>query len=314
MTISINWQLDPAAELSRSEPADRPRWQPVLRDVRTNEIDRYDHYGQIARAAAITGFDGLFIRHRAQADDSQIIAGALARAVPKLTLVPEFPAWVGSAVYAAKQAVSFQRLTHNRLAWALAPENEANVRASHADHVAQDELAERAGEFLTVARGVHGQRPFSFKGRFFEVENGGFEEPLNRVPFPKVFLRGNDEERLALSAQYADVHLFDAAPIDQLRHGIEALDALAAKEGRTVEVGIVQPLVVRENQTEAQEAGGGGLSGSYDNVAAALAQLAALGIRHFVLSASPSFEEAYRVGQFILPRFRALVEPTRVAA
>jgi alkanesulfonate monooxygenase len=314
MTIRTYWQLDPAAEHSRSEPADRPRWQPVLRDVRTAALNRYDHYAQIARAAAITGFDGLFIPHREQSDDSQIIAAAIARGTPKLTLIPEFAASVGSAVYAAKEAVSFQRLAHHRLAWAIAPDANAATRARGGDHVAQEDLTARTEEFLKVARGVHGERPFSFKGRFFEVEKGGFEEPLSNAPFPQVFLRGTSEEVLTLSARQADVHLFEAAPIDELRHAIEALDRLALKEGRSVEFGILQPIIARETEEESRESAGPGIAGDYDRVAARLAELASLGISHFVLTASPSFEEAYRIGQFILPRFRELTEPARAAA
>ncbi|PTQ07754.1 hypothetical protein CLG96_16505 [Sphingomonas oleivorans] len=313
MTIRTYWQLDPAAEHSRSEPADRPRWQPVIRDVRNASINRYDHYAQIARGAAITGFDGLFIPHRDAHDDSQIIAAVVARSTPRLALIPEFPASVGSAVYAAKQAVSFQRLAHVRLGWAIAPDVDAKARARGGDHVPDEELVARTEEFLTVARGVHGRHPFTFKGRFFEVERGGFEEPLNRVAFPKVFLRGNSEEAVALSARQADVHLFDAAPIDALRHAIEALDRQALSAGRSVEFGLLLSIAARESEAEAREVGGPNLTGSYDSVAGRLAELAAIGIRHFVLSASPSFEEVYRIGQFVLPRFRAATAPARAA-
>lgn len=62
------------------------------------------------------------------------------------------------------------------------------------------------------------------------------------------------------------------------------------------------------------EAGLADIAGSYQTVADKLAVLAAIGIRHFVLSASPSLEEAYRVGQFVLPRFRAGTDPARAAA
>lgn len=314
MTIQTYWQLDPAAERSRSEPGDRPRWQPVIREIRNASINRYDHYAQIARAAAITGFDGLFIRHRDAQDDSQIIAAAIARSTPRLLLVPEFPASVGSAVYAAKQAVSFQRLTHGRLGWAIAPDADAKARARIADHVADDDLVARAEEFLTVACGVHGTRPFSFKGRFFEVKGGGFEEPLNRVAFPKVFLRGDSEEAGALSARQADVHLLDAAPVETLRNAVEAIDRQALAVGRSIEFGLVASVVARESDEEAREAGPADIAGSYQAVADNLAALAAIGIRHFVLSASPSLEEAYRIGQFVLPRFRAACDPARAAA
>lgn len=299
MTIKIYWRLDVTAENSRSEPSDRPRWQPVLRDVRTSAVNRYDYYAQIARAAEITGLDGLFIPHRVAGDDSQIVAAAVARAVPRLTLVPEFPATVGSAVYAAKQAVSFQRLTHNRLGWAIS---------------ADDAGVERTREFLQVARGVHGTRPFSFKGRFFEVQGGGFDEPLNRVPFPPVFLSGDTEEAIALSAALGDVHLLPAGHPETLRPLIATLGREAQLQGRSLAIAVNLDLHARESDEEAAEAGSkADVVGSYDTVARHLADLVAAGVDHFVLSAKPSFEEAYRIGQFVLPRLHALTAPARAA-
>lgn len=316
MTLQFYWQLDVTADPHRSEPSARAAGRAIARDVRSPAINRYDHYAQIARAAALTAFDGLFIAHREAGDDSRIVAAALARSTPGLRIVPEFPASAGSAVYAAKQAASFQRATHGRLGWAIAPD--AAARARDADPVADDDLAARAEEFLTVARGVHGTVPFSYKGRFFEVEQGGFAAPLNRVAFPPVFLRGTGEELLALSARQADVHLFEPASHDALRHHIAALDALAADAGRRVESGIIQPVVSRETDAEATETqlgqARGTIAGSHDLVAARLAELAALGIRHFVLSASPALEEAYRVGEHVLPRVRESVSARRAAA
>lgn len=314
MTIQTYWQLDVAAEPWRSEPSERAGWQAVARDVRTPTINRYDHYAAIARAAALTAFDGLFVAHRDAGDDSQIVAAAIAREVPRLTLIPEFPASVGSAVYAAKQATSFQRLAHERLGWAIAEDADAETRARGADHVDEADLVARTEEFLTVAHGVHGEQGYSFKGRFFEVEKGGFDAPLNHVRFPTVFLRGSSEEALALSARQADVHLFDPAPIDDLRRAIETLDALAVAAGRSVAFGIVQPIVAREFADELGDVPEGAIAGTYDDVAGQLATLAQAGVTHFVLGASPALEEAYRIGQFVLPRFRALTDPLRAAA
>ena len=57
--------------------------------------------------------------------------------------------------------------------------------------------------------------------------------------------------------------------------------------------------------------GGGGagttwLVGSYDEVAAALAKYAPLGITHFILSDTPYLREAARAGDHLLPRLRDL--------
>ncbi|UIJ46619.1 LLM class flavin-dependent oxidoreductase [Sphingomonas cannabina] len=320
MTIHSYWQIDVAEEPARSEPSARPRGPTLFRDVRTPTLNRYDYYAQIAQAAAQTAFDGVFLPHRPQSDDSRIVAAAIAREVRRITLIAEFPAWSGSAVYAAKQAVSFQRAAHGRLGWAIAPSADPAVRARDGDHVPEDELVERIEELLEVARGVHGERPYSFAGRHFEVQDGGFDAPLNRVAFPRVFLQGESEEALALSARAADVHLFAAAPLAKLRALVETLDTLALREGRSVAFGLIQPVLAREDQDEARAdanriaIGGDAIVGTYDEVAARLAALAALGITHFVLTAPSSLEEAYRIGQHVLPRFHALTERVPAAA
>ncbi|ATY31543.1 LLM class flavin-dependent oxidoreductase [Sphingomonas psychrotolerans] len=318
MTIQSYWQLDVAEDAARSEPG--ARQSELFRDVRTPAFNRYDYYAQVAQAAAQTAFDGLFLPHRPQSDDSGIVAAAIARSAARLALIPEFPASAGSAVYAAKQAVSFQRQTHERLGWAIASAAGSAARARDGDHVPEEQLHARTEEFLAVARGVHAGQPFDFAGQHFEVKGGGFQAPLNRVAFPKVFLQGESEEALSLSARAADVHLFAAAPASDLRGLIETLDALAVRAGRSVAFGVIQPVLARDNAADAQRyaesAGlpGAAITGTYAEVAQRLADLAVLGLRHFVLAAPSSLEEAYRIGQHVLPRFRALTERVAAAA
>jgi alkanesulfonate monooxygenase len=320
MTIRIYWQLDPAAESHRLEPS-MQRPNAIATPLRRAAVhNRFDYYAQVAEGAAQTAFDGLFVAHRADADESRIIAASLTREVRGLEFVAEFPASVGSAVYAAKQATTFQRSTHDRFAWAVAPDADMRTRARVGDIVAQDDLGERLDEFLTVARGVHTQRPFTFKGRHFEVENGGFNAPLNQVPFPTVFLQGESEDALDLSARHGDVHLFQPGPLEHIASLVEGLDALARQADRSVAFGLLQPILTRETDEEAASNADrepvlpGTLVGSFDTVAARLAELAAIGVSHFVLSAEPALEEAYRVGQHVLPRLRARLASSTTAA
>jgi len=317
MTVTIHWQLDVAGEPARGEPAVRMALPALIRDVRRPGQNRFDYYAQVAVAVAQAGFDGLYLPHRDTADDTRIVAAAIAREARRVALVPEFPASVGSAVYAAKQAATFQRHTGGRLGWAIAPHGDAAARAARSDHVADEDLAQRLEDFLTVARGVHGQRPFTFKSAFFEVENGGFEDPLTRVPFPTVYLQGEQEEDLAISARLGDVHLF--RPSRDLAALIEGLDGLSRQAGRTVTYGLRQPVLTRETDAEAEAEAArtpqpaGAIVGGYDTVAVRLAALAAQGIGHFVLSAAPQLEEAYRIGQHVLPRLRARLTPAQAA-
>lgn len=318
MSLTIHWQLDVAAEPTRGERWERPALPAFVRDLRRPTQNRFDYYAQVAVAAAQTGFDGLYLPYRDMGDDTRIVAGAVAREARRIALIPEFPASIGSAVYAAKQAVSFQRGTGGRLAWAIAPDADANARAAFGDHVAEADLPQRLTDFLTVARGVHGHKPFSFKSQFFEVENGGFDDPLNRVPFPTVYLQGEREEDLTISARHGDVHLF-AATAD-LRVLIEGLDGLSRQAGRYVAYGAIQPVLARETDAEAQAEAArspqpaGTIIGGYDTVADRLSALTSLGISHIVLSGSPQLEEAYRIGQHVLPRLRAAVAGNARAA
>ncbi|WP_443969624.1 LLM class flavin-dependent oxidoreductase [Sphingobium sp. CR28] len=320
MTLNIHWWLDPAAEPHRSEAASRPALPSLVHDRRTTTQNRFDYYVQIAEAAAQTAFDGLFIQHRLEADESRIIAAVVAGAVGRLLVVPEFPASVGSAVYAAKQASTFQRGTGGRLGWAIAPDDGKAEREQQADFLPDDAQVQRLDEFLTVARGVHQTKPFTFKGDYFEVENGGFDAPLNRVPCPKIFLQGEDEKALDLSARHADVHLFQPTSPDALATSIARLNALAAAEGRQVRAGLIQPLLLREEAAQAEkEADGrtlppGTLVASYDDAAEKLSCLIDAGISELVLEATPTLEETYRIGQHLLPRLRAPTTTTLQAA
>jgi alkanesulfonate monooxygenase len=83
MTLQTYWQLDVAEDAARPEPAASAS-PGLFRDVRTPALNRYDYYAQVAQAAAQTGFDGLFLPHRPQSDDSTIVAAAIAREVPRL--------------------------------------------------------------------------------------------------------------------------------------------------------------------------------------------------------------------------------------
>ncbi len=320
MTLDIYWQLDPAAEPARGEPSLHGRIGRVARDVRAPAQGRFDYYARIAQGAAQTAFDGLFLPHRQDADDSQITAAALAREVPRLRLIAQFPASVGSAVYAAKQAASFQRYTSNRLGWAIAPDGEAAARASAADQLSEEELPGRIEEFLTVARGVHGERPFSFAGRHFEVQGGGFEAPLNRTAFPQVFFEGQTEDALASSARLADVHLFRDTPFALLRGLIGTLDSAGVRSGRSIGFGLIQEVIARETAEEAQVdarrsgAGPNALIGDHATIAIELAERVALGVSHLVLSAPSSLEDVYRIGQHVVPRLRAHLDQNRRAA
>lgn len=339
MTTEFIWQL-PTSGDGRYANADKTRrgeraapghipFSEGVSDPRGDRFNYFDYLHQVARAADITGFDGVLVPHDLEGDESWIVAGYLARGTRHVRLIAGFDAGWGSAVYAAKNAVSFQRASNGRFAWQIVQGADAATRRRHADNLPQEDVLARIDEFVTVARGVQSGAPYDFKGRFFEVQGGGFRGPLGGNPLPPLYLDGASDASFALSARQADVHVLDAAPADELRPAIARLQALAAEQGRTLAIGLRIDVLAREDAQEAQHdaerylAQSGAdradyarrtLVGSYAEVEQRLADLADAGISSFVLGATPHLEEAWRVGEHLLPRLRARLAQDRQAA
>jgi alkanesulfonate monooxygenase len=360
MSIEFFWQL-PAGGDGRSihkehwnrgdhnpHIADRPVFARI--DVRRDGGHTwYDHLAQIARAAEITGFDGVLIPQTPAGEEPWIVAGALARESRRLKFLPSLPAPFLSAVYAAKMAVSFQRLTGGRLAWNLVTE-EHNAHSWHGHRWSIAEQIARTGEFLDVVKGFWNDAPFTYQGRYYEVENGGFGPALSGYEVPAVYLSGETDEALALSARHADAHFLPLDSLEATRKRIEELSRRAASHGRTLRFAIQADVVARHTSEDAwkdlrtrwdkasaktvpisgspghsQGAARGefdrfiqganlwggfglvrpgapvGIVDSYEEVAERIREYGEVGIGTFALSANPHLEEAYRIGEQLLP-------------
>ena len=210
----------------------------------------YDHLGQIARAAEITGFDGVLIPQTPAGEEPLIVAGALAREARRLQFLPSLPAPFLSAVYAAKIAISFQRLTGGRLAWNLVTE-EHGAKSWHGHRWSIAEQIARTDEFLDVVKGFWNQAPFTYQGRYYEVVDGGFPPALSGPKLPAIYLSGESEEARALGAKHADVYFLPLDSLEATRGRIEDLTRRAAALGRTLRFGVQADVVARHSGADA---------------------------------------------------------------
>lgn len=353
MANQFYWQLPTSGDARygdatrqrRGEAADPnyPVFGSGVTDPRQNAFNYYDYIHQVTKAADISGFTGVFIPDNPDGEEPWIVAGYIARSTQRLKLLTQFDASRGSAVYAAKNAVSFQRYTGGRFAWHITEGNsDEHTRKQLGDFVPKEDILARIDEFITVAKGVLTTYPFNFVGRFFEVQDGGFQGPLSSREVPRVYLSGSSDEQVALSAKHADVHVLEAAGHETIAQQIARYQQAARTSAPEFALRI--DVLARETREEAladakrflgqtgapipkDEAAllwpgfaaeytgaKASLIGSYDEVAAALAAYANLGVRQFVLAAVPHFEEAYRVGSYVLPLVRELTRPAQKQA
>jgi alkanesulfonate monooxygenase len=255
---------------------------------------------QATRAAQLTGLDGVYVPFAADGLESLVVAGGLLRESTTMQVTAEFHPAIASPVYAAKLAASLQRYSASRLGWRLLIDLDQATARAHGDFLPGEDRYARAAEFLTIAKGVWSTAPYTYEGRFYEVLGGGFPRSRSNPRFPAVYLSGTSPEALALSAAHADVHLF--GPGEDLRllpNGVKA--------------GLVLPVLAREDDEEAALAGkrsgvdalAGAVIGSYERVAARLAEYAARGVSEFVLQPPDPVADGYLLGQHVLPLLHA---------
>ncbi|MER7763645.1 LLM class flavin-dependent oxidoreductase [Streptomyces sp. NPDC097619] len=109
-------------------------------------------------------------------------------------------------------------------------------------------------------------------------------------------LAGLDPEAVRSSqARFAAMDSTGQARMTALHGGIAEAGRLIVAPNLWAGIGLVR------------EGAGTALVGSHDEVAARIAEYRGLGIDEFVLSGYPHLEEAYRVGEEVAPRLRALV-------
>lgn len=326
MSVKVLWTLPTAGDgrsvITRGDfqGAQLPNFERAgLTDPRSRRGAFHDYLSQVARAAEISGFDAVEVPWNPTGEEPWIVAASLARHSRRLGFVTEIEPAFATPVYLAKMSVSFQRLAGNRLAWKLDLDRDRAVRRAHADFLEGDEWFQRADEFITAARGVWSSRPFDFRGRFYDVEAGGFEQPLSGWPLPHLYTAGASRAALEFAAKHADVHRLNGGLPGALREQVAELANAAARFGRKVRASVRLEVLARHTRAEAERDAAAlppaALVGSYGEVAEVIESYTRLGVDELVLDGTPRLEEAYRFGQHVLPRlpFRFASNSARAA-
>jgi alkanesulfonate monooxygenase len=329
-----------------------------------------DHVADIARAAEISGFYGGLLVSFPNTDDPWTIAPALARETKTFRFMIAFQPGFIAPAHAARLSASLQRATAGRLVYNIISGGGGPAQLWWGDRVAHDDRYARTSEFLDVLKGVWQQRPFDFRGRFYQIEGGGLAPQLAAQPIPEIYFSGSSNAAIAAAGRHADYYLSHLEPWDGLREKLDRVRERTAAEGRRAKFALRFDILARPTAEEAWaeiarawqtvdrraleriDAGTGdsvgfarqrgarprsvsgyrdldvdghiapglwsgfnlfrggpgiGVVGSYEQAAAWLDRYLSAGIDAFVLAGTPHLEEAYRVGEEVLPLVRARV-------
>lgn len=349
----------------------------VTAETKPDEFEFVDHLADIARAAEISGFRGGLLVNFPGTEEPWAVAPALARETKTFRFMIAFQPGFFNPVHVARLSASLQRVSGGRLLYNVISGSGGPQQLWWGDRVEHDDRYARTAEFLDVLKGVWKEAPFSYKGRFYEVENGGLLPPLSDQEFPEIYFSGSSDAAIAAAGRHSDYYLSHLEPFDSLRRKFDSVRERASKEGRAAKISVRFDILARKTPEEAwaevergfrtlpkealearerfagdavgfarqrgfravtvnhyrdldidQHVGPGlwngfhlfrggpgiGVVGSYEQAAEWIDRFIQTGVDSFVLAGTPHLEEAYRVGEEVLPLVRGDLSATHRAA
>lgn len=234
-------------------PTQRGSITPGLRGGAPDQFEYLDHMADIARAAEISGFSGALLPSFPHTDDPWVISSALARETRTLRFMIAFQPGFLNPVHAARMAASLQRASDGRVVYNIISGGGGPAQLWWGDKIDHDDRYVRTTEFLDVHKGVWKQPPFTYDGRFFQVEGGGLPEPLARQEFPEIYFSGSSDAAVAAAGRHADYYLSWLEPFDALRTKFEQVRERTALLGREARFAVRVDVLARPTEEEAWE-------------------------------------------------------------
>jgi alkanesulfonate monooxygenase len=379
MTIDIFWRIPTHGEPSSLRARDpyRGDWFPGNDNLREAGLSGggkdgfayIDYLAEIARAAEISGFQGGLIPSFPMTDEPWAISAFLARETKTFRFMIPFQPGFLNPVVAARMTASLQRATGGRALYNVITGGGGPAQLWWGDSAGHDDRYTRTTEFLDVLRGVWRGGPFSYQGKFYQVEDAGLAHPLSEEEYPEIYFSGSSDAALASASKHADYYLTWLEPFDALREKFDRVKERTEKLGRKIKCSVRVDIVARATEEEAwREVRKGfeslspeavaafgkrregdsvgasrqqnfapstissykdlitapniwsgfnllrggqtqGIVGSYEQVAERLDELVRLGADAFILASTSHLEEAYRVGEEVLPLVRGHKTP-----
>jgi FMNH2-dependent dimethyl sulfone monooxygenase len=197
-------------------------------------------------AADRAGFDIILFaeRHLGTDFEAWMLASAIAPQVRRIRSMVAVHPGLWSPQLIAKMAASLDRMTPGRMAINLVTGWNVEEHRMYGGNalLGDDDRYIRAEEFVEVVRGMWAETPFSFKGRYYDVDKAQLLlKPATAAP-PDIFTASRSARGLDMVARVADWWFLDfdktasttAEVEDSLRRSIEGMRERMAKLGRRV--------------------------------------------------------------------------------
>ena len=245
-------------------------WLPVfggwLRNIPDEGMEATWQYVQrLARRSEEIGYDltliaELFLNDikgiEAPALDAWTTAAALAAVTQRLELMVAVRPTFHHPATLAKQAANIDRISNGRLSLNVVSswwKDEARRYGSQFDE--HDNRYARTAEWLDVLHGAWGDKPFTYRGKFYSVEDLVVEpKPLSGFSrqHPVIYAGGESESAKSLITRSCDAYVMHGDPPDRIAAKIDHMrERRRATDEAPMQYGMAAYVVVRDTEREA---------------------------------------------------------------
>lgn len=156
----------------------------------------------------------------------------------------------------AKMAANIDRISNGRFTLNLVSgwwQEEAKQYGG--TFTAHDERYERTEEFIKVLKGLWTEDEFSFKGKFYNIENTQLSPKPVQKPHPVLYAGGESEKGKQVISEHCDAYVIHGHTVEEAKEKISDMkrrrEAAGRKPFRTI--GMAAYVICRDSEEEAQQ-------------------------------------------------------------
>ena len=126
-----------------------------------------------------------------------------------------------------------------------------SIESRYGEKLDHDSRYERTWETLKLMKMLWTQERTTFQGKYVSVDDVVCEPKPVQKPYPPLFMVGTSEMARRISAEEADVHLFQGDLPERIKINVDDLRGRAERVGRTLRFAVRLQVVVRETEEKA---------------------------------------------------------------
>ena len=243
-------------------------WLPIfggwLRNVENEGMpSTYEYAKEVMQSAEKWGYDTTLIAELYLNDikgveedvlEAWSTAAALAAVTEKIEIMTAVRPGYHNPAVTAKMAANIDRISNGRFTLNIVSAWWAEEAKQYGGHFAEhDERYERTQEFVDVLKGLWTQDVFSYKGRYYNVENAYLSPKPVQRPNPILYAGGESERGKKLIAESCDAYVMHGGTVEEVREKIAGMKQRRADAGLEPfqSFGMAAYVICRDTEEEA---------------------------------------------------------------